>query len=44
MITPQELINGGLAANGQQVDPVTYLLTALHQRYAQLEEESRAGS
>ncbi len=41
MITPQELIHGGVTSNGQQVDPVTYLLTSLHERYAQLEEESR---
>ena len=40
MITPQEMIFGGFR-NGQQLDPVTYLLGALHNRFAALEEESR---
>ena len=40
MITPQELMQGGQIA-GQAVDPVTYVLGTLHQRFSQLEEESR---
>ena len=40
MITPQEMINGGML-NGVMVDPVTYLLGALHAKFSQLEEESR---
>ena len=40
MITPQEMVNGGMR-NGVQVDPVTYLLGAIHARFAALEEESR---
>ena len=40
MISPQEMIFGGIR-NGQQLDPVTYLLGALHARFAALEEESR---
>ena len=39
MITQQEMAQGGIR-NGVQVDPVTYLLGALHARFAQLEEES----
>jgi len=40
MITPQEMMNGGML-NGQMVDAVTYLLGALHARFSALEEESR---
>ena len=40
MITPQEMVNGGVQ-NGVAVDPVTYLMGALHQRFSALEEESR---
>ena len=40
MITPQEMMNGGML-NGAMVDPVTYLLGALHARFSALEEESR---
>ena len=39
-ITPQEMIHGGVR-NGQQLDPVTYLIGALHAKFAALEEESR---
>ena len=40
MITPQELMNGGLH-NGVMVDPVTYVIAGLHARFSPLEEESR---
>eukprot|EP00974_Lingulodinium_polyedra_P021997 2122856-Lingulodinium_polyedra.AAC.1 len=40
MISPQEMMNGGFT-NGVQVDPVTYLLGALHARFSALEEKSR---
>ena len=40
MISPQEMMTGGIQ-NGIQVDPVTYLLGALHARFSALEEESR---
>ena len=40
MITPVEMVNGGLR-NGVLVDIVTYLLGAIHARFAALEEESR---
>ena len=40
MITPQEMAAGGVR-NGVHVDPVTYLLGALHLRFGALEEESR---
>ena len=40
MITPQEMVQGGMR-NGVHVDPVTYLLGAIHARFAALEEESR---
>ena len=43
MITPQEMVNGGLR-NGVHVDPVTYILGAIHARFAALEEESRITS
>ena len=36
-LTPQELLIGGVV-EGQQVDPVSYLLVALHRRFAALEE------
>ena len=39
-ISPQEIMNGGVI-NGQQLDPVTFLLTSLHNRFSALEEESR---
>ena len=39
-ITPQELMQGGIR-NGVQLDPVTYIMAALHTRFAQLEDESR---
>ena len=37
---PQEIINGGMR-DGQMLDPVSYLVGALHARFAVLEEESR---
>ena len=40
MVSPQEMMMGGVQ-NGNQVDPVTYILTALHARFSALEEESR---
>ena len=40
MITPQELINGGIL-NGVMVDVVTYLLGTLHGKFSILEDESR---
>ena len=40
MITPQEMMNGGML-NGVQVDPVTHLLGLFHARFSQLEKESR---
>ena len=40
MITPQEMMNGGML-NGVAVDAVTYLLGALHAKFSALEEESR---
>ena len=40
MISPDEMMSGGIH-NGIHVDPVTYLLTALHARFSALEEESR---
>ncbi len=43
MMTPQEMAFGGVR-NGVAVDPVTYLLAALHARFASLEEESRLTS
>ena len=43
MVTPQEMVNGGVM-NGVAVDPVTYLLGSLHARFAALEEESRLSS
>ena len=42
-ITPQEMMMGGVR-NGVQMDPVTYLLAALHSRFAALDEEARLGS
>ena len=43
MVTPQEMVTGGMM-NGVAVDPVTYLLSSLHARFAALEEESRLSS
>ena len=43
MMTPQEMAMGGMI-NGQQLDPVTYLLAGLQARFAALEEESRLKS
>ena len=40
MMSPQEMMYGGIL-NGQQVDPVTYLLGGLHAKFSALEEESR---
>ena len=40
MITPQEMMNGGML-NGAMVDPVTFLLGNLHAKFSALEEESR---
>lgn len=40
VITPVEMVNGGMR-HGVQVDLVTYLLGAIHARFAALEEESR---
>ena len=37
-ITPQEMMFGGVR-NGVQMDPATYLLAALHSRFAALAEE-----
>ena len=42
-ITPQEVLRGG-NRNGVPMDPVTYMLAALHSRFAALDEESRLGS
>jgi hypothetical protein len=42
-MTPQEMALGG-QRNGQKVDPVAYLLRALHARFASLEEQSRLTS
>ena len=39
-LTPNEVFNGGIV-NGVLVDPVTYLLHGLQQRFAPLDEESR---
>ena len=43
MITPAELMHGGVR-NGVALDPVTYLLGALQERFAALDEESRLAS
>ena len=40
MITPQEILQGGMR-NGVMVDPVTYLLASLQDRFAALDEEAR---
>ena len=40
MITPQEMMNGGIL-NGVAVDAVTYLLGSLNAKFSALEEESR---
>ena len=39
-ISPWELLQGGVV-NGAALDPVSYILVALHRRFAQLEEETR---
>ena len=39
-ISPQELVHGGVV-NGVQLDPVSYILHGLYQRFAQLGEKSR---
>ena len=38
---PIDIILQGADINGRRVDPVTYILTMLAERYAQLGEESR---
>ena len=43
MITPPEIMQGGMR-NGVQLDPVTYLLAALQDRFAALDEETRLSS
>ena len=40
MITPQEMMNGGIL-NGVAVDAVTYLIGTLHAKFSVLEEERR---
>ena len=40
VVTLQEMMSGGVL-NGNMVDPVTFLLGALHARFSALEEESR---
>ena len=39
-LPPAQLLQGGIV-NGQQVDPVSFLLASLRTRYGALEEESR---
>ena len=39
-LTSQEVLTGGFV-NGQQLDPVSYLIVTLHARFANLEEETR---
>ena len=43
MISPQEILQGGFR-NGVQLDPVTYLLASLQDRFAALDEETRLAS
>ena len=43
MITPPEIMQGGVR-NGVQLDPATYLLAALQDRFAALDEETRLSS
>ena len=43
MISPQEMMFGSVR-NGITLDPVTYLLGALHARFAVLDEEARVTS
>ncbi len=43
MVMPQEILNGGFR-NGMQVDPVSYMLAALQDRFAALDEEARLAS
>ena len=42
-LPPQTLIQGGLV-NGMQVDPMTYIMHALAERYGELGEEVRMGA
>ena len=39
-ITPDEILNGGFV-NGVQVDPITYIVAGLQQRFAMLDDEHR---
>jgi len=39
-LTPEELFNGGVV-NGQQLDPVTYIVAGLHRNFSQLDAEVR---
>ena len=39
-LAPAQLLQGGIL-NNQQVDPVTFLLAGLHERWGAVEEESR---
>ncbi len=43
MITPREIPNGGVC-NGVNLDPVSYTLAALQDRFAALDEEARLAS
>ena len=43
MISPQEIMMGGVR-NGIQLDPVSYLMAALQDRFAALDEETRLAS
>ena len=43
VISPQEITAGGMR-NGVQLDPVSYLLAALQDRFAALDEETRLQS
>jgi hypothetical protein len=43
MMMPEDIAMGA-QRDGQQLDPVTYLLGALHRRFADLEEETRRSS
>ena len=42
-ITPDEILNGG-QINGVQVDPITYIVAGLQQRFAMLDDEHRLAS
>ena len=39
-IAPYEILNGGFV-NGVQVDPITYIVAVLQQRFAMLDDEHR---